>query len=237
MKEKISAIVLAAGKGSRMKSDIQKQFMLLGDYPVVYYSLAAFENSPVDEILLVTGEKDIPYCRQEIVERYGFRKVAAVIAGGKERYESVYKGLCSLKDCSYVIVHDGARPFVTDRMIRDSLSEVKRSRACTVGVPVKDTIKIVDEEMKGVATPDRKTLWQIQTPQTFEYALLRHAYDTMLRTGNTHVTDDTMIVEQYENISAKVLEGGYFNLKITTPEDLKFAEIFLGKVVDMNVDE
>lgn len=237
MKEKISAIVLAAGKGSRMKSDIQKQFMLLGDYPVVYYSLAAFENSPVDEILLVTGEKDIPYCRQEIVERYGFRKVAAVIAGGKERYESVYKGLCSLKDCSYVIVHDGARPFVTDRMIRDSLSEVKRSRACTVGVPVKDTIKIVDEEMKGVATPDRKTLWQIQTPQTFEYALLRHAYDTMLRTGNTHVTDDTMIVEQYENISVKVLEGGYFNLKITTPEDLKFAEIFLGKVVDMNVDE
>lgn len=252
MKEKISAIVLAAGKGSRMKSDIQKQFMLLGEYPVVYYSLAAFEHSPVDEIVLVTGEDDIEFCRQEIVEHYGFHKVAAIVAGGRERYESVYRGLCSLKDCSYVIIHDGARPFITQKMITDSLAEVKRSGACTVGMPVKDTIKIVDEEQKSVATPDRNTLWQIQTPQTFEYGSLKRAYETMMQSenvschsirrklpeaGSVGVTDDTMIIEQYENKSVKVLEGGYFNIKITTPEDLEIAELFLGKVVDMKLEE
>lgn len=237
MKEKISAIVLAAGRGSRMKSDIQKQFMLLGQYPVVYYSLAVFQNSIVDEIVLVTGEDDVAFCKHEIVDKYGFSKVTQVISGGAERYESVYRGLCTLTNTKYVLIHDGARPFITDKMIKDTLAEVKTCGACTVGMPVKDTIKITDQDQMSLSTPDRNTLWQIQTPQTFDYALLKSAYDILLQSKNITVTDDTMIIEQCGKTRVKVIEGTYFNIKITTPEDMEIAQIFLKKAVDMKLYE
>lgn len=227
----ITAIVLAAGKGSRMKSDIQKQFMLLGEYPVVYYSLKVFEESRVDNVILVTGEQDVEYCRHNIVEKYGFSKVSHIVAGGKERYESVKNALNAANESDYVMIHDGARPFVTDKMIENSIEAVKLFDACTVGMPVKDTIKLTDDEQFGVETPDRKYVYQIQTPQTFKKELLSDCYSKMEADKNANVTDDTMVVELYSGRRSKVLEGSYTNIKITTPEDLKIAEIFLKNVL------
>ena len=159
----VTAIVLAAGSGSRMNQKKEKQFLLLDGKPVLYYSLRTFEASIVDEIILVTKEKDIDYCRQEIVEKYGFTKVRRIVSGGKERYDSVQRGLKAAdKRNNIIMIHDAARPFVTNRMILDSISAARRYKACTVAVPVKDTIKVVDEYEFGVETPDRSTLYIIR---------------------------------------------------------------------------
>lgn len=229
--DKVTAIVLAAGRGSRMKSDIQKQFMLLGDYPVVYYSLRTFDESDVDDIILVTGEQDIEYCKQEIVGKYKLSKVSKVIAGGKERYDSVRCALLAAKDSKYVIIHDGARPFVTKEMIENSIANVKKYGACTIAVPVKDTIKIVDEDNFGIDTPDRKYVYQIQTPQSFDKELLLGCYKKLNELSETNITDDTMLVEMFSGTKTKILEGAYTNIKITTPEDIKIAKIFLKNVL------
>ena len=228
----ITAIVLAAGIGSRMHSDIPKQFMLLGDYPVLYYSLRAFQDSPVDDIVLVTGEDSVEYCRKDIVERYNLTKVRKIVTGGAERYDSVRNGLIAANGAKYVLIHDGARPCITQKIIRDSIDAVNVYSACTVGVPVKDTIKIVDEEQMGVDTPDRSRLWQIQTPQSFDRELLLGCYAKLGEDKNAHITDDTMIVERYSKVKTKVIWGAYENIKITTPEDLKIASNFLKKDVD-----
>ena len=202
----VSAIVLAAGSGSRMNQKKEKQFLLLDGKPVLYYSLKTFEASIVDEIILVTKEKDIDYCREEIVEKYGFSKVRRIVSGGKERYDSVQKGMRAAdKRNNIIMIHDAARPFVTNRMILDSISAARRYKACTVAVPVKDTIKVVDEYEFGVETPVRSTLYIIQTPQTFDRKLLREAYDRLRISGDKDITDDTMIVERYLDQRVKMV--------------------------------
>ncbi len=227
----VSAIVLAAGSGSRMNQKKEKQFLLLDGKPVLYYSLKTFEASIVDEIILVTKEKDIDYCREEIVEKYGFSKVRRIVSGGKERYDSVQKGMRAAdKRNNIIMIHDAARPFVTNRMILDSISAARRYKACTVAVPVKDTIKVVDEYEFGVETPDRSTLYIIQTPQTFDRKLLREAYDRLRISGDKDITDDTMIVERYLDQRVKMVEGSYRNIKITTPEDMPVAEALLSSL-------
>lgn len=233
-KEKITAIILSAGSGSRMNSDIKKQYMLLGDYPVVYYSIKVFHESQVDEIILVTGEDEIEYCKKEIVDKYGFKKVSKVVAGGKERFNSVYNGLMAADAPGYVLIHDGARPFVTQKMIDDSLEAVAETGSVTVGMPVKDTIKIVDDDCYGVDTPARKYVWQVQTPQTFDYKKLVESYDKMFAGTSVNITDDTMLIEAYGECHTKLIEGAYTNIKITTPEDIKIAEIFLKNVLTCN---
>lgn len=227
----VTAIVLAAGSGSRMNQKKEKQFLLLDGKPVLYYSLRTFEASIVDEIILVTKEKDIDYCRQEIVEKYGFTKVRRIVSGGKERYDSVQRGLRAAdKRNNIIMIHDAARPFVTNRMILDSISAARRYKACTVAVPVKDTIKVVDEYEFGVETPDRSTLYIIQTPQTFDRGLLREAYERLRISGDKDITDDTMIVERYLDQRVKMVEGSYKNIKITTPEDMPVAEALLSSL-------
>ena len=168
-KEKIVALVLAAGTGKRMQSSTAKQYMLLGGKPLVCYALEAFERSPVDEVILVTGEKEIDYCKNDIVKKYGYQKVTRVVAGGKERYHSVYQGLKAIGQADYVLIHDGARPFVTEDIICRSIDTVKKEKACVVGMPVKDTIKIATEDTYASVTPDRRLVWMIQTPQAFSY--------------------------------------------------------------------
>lgn len=168
--ETTAAIVLAAGQGKRMESKIRKQFLLLNGKPLITYSLKAFEESRVDRIVLVTGEDEIPYCRKEIVEKYGFSKVAAVIAGGRERYHSVYEGLKAAGDAEYVLIHDGARPLLTEKIIDRAIKGAKEYGACAAGMPVKDTIKFSDADNFVASTPDRSRLWQIQTPQAFSFA-------------------------------------------------------------------
>ena len=230
--EKCTAIVLAAGKGSRMGTKIQKQYLEICGKPVLYYSLAAFEASPViDEIVLVTGEGQIDYCRENIVEAYGILKVSKIVVGGQERSESVYKALREIEPEGYVFIHDGARPFVDEPIIERTYQAAKKYRACVAGMPSKDTVKIVDEKGFAINTPERRLVWCIQTPQVFETALIRHAYFQLMENeeNETGITDDAMVVERMENCAVKLVEGSYENMKITTPEDLVVAESLIKK--------
>ena len=236
MAEKNTAIVLAAGQGKRMHSKIQKQFLEIQGYPVLYYSLRCFQESPlIQDIILVTGEDALSYCKEEIVKKYGFTKVSNVIAGGKERYDSVYAGLCACKDCRYVLIHDGARPFITEEIIERGLEKVKETGACVVGMPSKDTIKLSDAEGYVKETPDRKCVWTIQTPQIFSYALIREAHDSIRKKDMSKITDDAMVIEQETGVKVALAEGSYQNIKITTPEDLYIAEAFLRQASTANI--
>lgn len=226
-KQKYTAIVLAAGSGKRMNSKVHKQYLIIQDRPVLYYSLKAFEDSAVDEIVLVVGKGEEKFCRKEVVDKYGISKVKAIVEGGKERYHSVFEGLKQTSDADYVLIHDGARPFVNQDIIRRCMQEVQKYQACVVGMPVKDTIKIADEEGYAKQTPDRKNVWMIQTPQTFSYALIYEAYEEMLKTEDTAITDDAMVLERIKGKKSKLIEGSYRNIKITTPEDLLIANVYL----------
>lgn len=231
--KKTAAVVLAAGNGSRMKSTTKKQFMQIGDKPVLYYALKVFQESFVDEIVLVTSDQDVPYCKREIVDYYGFSKVAHVVAGGRERYHSVYEGLKILDDCSYVFIHDGARPAITETMLERLLQCVQESGACVAGMPTKDTIKIADESGNIASTPDRSRVWCVQTPQVFDYELIMQAYEKMMKEeqglskNGIHITDDAMVVEYFMKHPVRLVEGSYENIKITTPEDMRIAQQFL----------
>ena len=228
MSERNTAIVLAAGQGKRMHSKVQKQFLEIQGYPVLYYSLRCFQESPlIQDIILVTGEESISYCKEEIVQKYGFTKVSAVIPGGKERYDSVYAGLCECRDCEYVLIHDGARPFVTEEILKRGLQKVKETGACVIGMPSKDTVKLSDEEGYVKETPNRKCVWTIQTPQIFLYSLIREAHDSIRQKDMSKITDDAMVAEHETGVKIRFSEGSYRNIKITTPEDLVIAEAFL----------
>ena len=233
MAGKNTAIVLAAGQGKRMHSKIQKQFLEIGGKPILYYSMECFQKSPlIQDIILVTGEDMISYCQSEIVEKYGFTKVCKVTAGGKERYDSVYAGLLCCQDTDYVYIHDGARPFVTEEMIQRGYEAVKRTNACVMGMPSKDTVKLADPSGYIKETPDRKIVWNIQTPQIFSYDLIRGAYESIRKKDMSNVTDDAMVVEQETGTKILLVEGSYQNIKITTPEDLAVAEAFLRYLTD-----
>lgn len=229
---KNTAIVLAGGSGSRMKSNVKKQYLLMQGMPVLSYSLSVFQNSPlIDEIVLVCGKGEIEQCRAEIVEKYGYTKVKQIVEGGKERYHSVYEGLKAAKDCAYILIHDGARPFIDDAMIERIMKELPDCRAGVVAVPVKDTIKLGSEDGYVEQTLPRERLWTIQTPQSFEYALIRDAYDQLAiaEPSEVKITDDAMVAEYFAHVPVKLIEGSYENIKITTPEDLLLAEMILKK--------
>lgn len=227
MKKKITAIVLAAGSGRRMGGDIPKQYMELSGKPVIYYSLKVFQDSVVDDIVLVVSDEYIEYCRKEIVERYGFSKVTDIISGGRERYDSVRNGLEVCESADYVLIHDGARPLITGDMVKRSIATLEEETGCSVAVKAKDTIKISDENDYGVDTPDRRYVWQVQTPQSFRRRALVAAYEKLAASGDTAITDDTMIMERYGGVKIKLIDGSYANIKITTPEDLALAEVLL----------
>lgn len=229
-----TAVVLAAGQGKRMNSAVQKQYLLINNKPVLYYALKAFEESIIDDIVLVTGNAEIDFCQREIIQKHGIKKVRTVTAGGKERYHSVACGLSAIKwECDYVFIHDGARPFVDNAMIERALINVQQTSACVVGMPVKDTIKLADENGYVESTPARSLVWQIQTPQVFEKELITTAYKKLivdekaLNDAHVSITDDAMVVEYFMNTRVKLVEGSYRNIKITTPEDLRLAEALL----------
>lgn len=227
MVRKVTAVVLAAGKGSRMNSDIPKQYLTLLGKPVLFYSLQAFEESNVDEVILVTGSGEQEYCQKEIIEKYQFKKVAHIVEGGAERYHSVYNGLKAATETAYVLIHDGARPLVSPEIINRSIRKVVETKACVVGMPVKDTIQIVDESGNISSTPDRRVVWLAQTPQCFSYDLALSSYNKAIASGDDTITDDAMVVQRYGNTRAVMLEGSYENIKVTTPEDIACAECFL----------
>ena len=223
-----TAIVLAAGQGKRMHSKIQKQFIELGGMPVLCYSLRCFQESPlIRNIILVTGEEHIDWCKEEIVKKYGFTKVSAVVSGGKERYDSVYEGLSVCRDTDYVLIHDGARPFIDNAIIERGLAAAAETGASVVGMPSKDTVKIADDEGNVKETPDRSNVWIVQTPQIFRYSLIYDAYTSIREKNMTGITDDAMVAEYETGVKIRFSEGSYRNIKITTPEDLAVAEAFL----------
>lgn len=239
MKERCTAVILAAGSGKRMQSGIPKQFMQLAGRPLIYYALRAAESSRViDDCILVTGAADIPYVQTEIVEKYGFSKVKRLVAGGSERYESVANALRLLarettQPEGYVFIHDGARPFLTEEILENTFQAARRYRACVAAVPSKDTVKLADDQGFAASTPERRRVFNIQTPQVFETALVAEAYERLMRElpqleerGIT-VTDDAMVVELFSDVRVKLAEGSYRNMKVTTPEDICIAEALL----------
>lgn len=228
---KFSAIVLAAGTGSRMNSDIPKQYMDLAGKPVIYYSLKAFEEAGFSSVL-VCGKEDIEYCQKEIIEKYDIKNVSAVVAGGMERYHSVFEGLKALKETDYVFIHDGARPLIRQETIARLKEAVIKEEAVAAGMPVKDTIKIVDEENYVSETPERAYVWQVQTPQCFSFPIIYDAYKSIIQDEEEgwtipKITDDAMVLEYTSDHEIKMIEADYQNIKITTPEDLKIARLFL----------
>ncbi|AEF16362.1 2-C-methyl-D-erythritol 4-phosphate cytidylyltransferase [Thermoanaerobacterium xylanolyticum LX-11] len=223
----ISAIIVAAGKGRRMGTKLNKVFLKLNGKPVLYYTLNVFEKLlELNEIVLVVSNEDIDYCRREIVDKYNFKKVRRIVAGGMERQESVFNGLKAVDSrCDIVMIHDGARPFIDKTTLKKGIEESKLHSAVGIAVPVKDTIKVVDDDNFVVSTPDRTNLMAIQTPQIFEYRLIYEAHLKAMEDGFLG-TDDTVLVERLGH-KVKLVEGSYRNIKITTPEDLIISEAFL----------
>lgn len=235
-KDNCTAIVLSAGQGKRMKTAVQKQYIELEGKPVIYYTLKAFQDSGIiGDIVLVVGKGQEKFAREEIADKYHFTKVSAIVAGGAQRYDSVWQGLKAVQrlnapsQSSYVFIHDGARMFVDEGIIRRGYETVSRYRACVAGMPSKDTVKIVDDDGFAVQTPKRKYVWAVQTPQIFETSLITEAYFRLMQEQDIDVTDDAMVVEQMLHLPVRLFEGSYENIKITTPEDLEIAKEFLKK--------
>ena len=228
---RMAAVILAGGRGTRMGTETPKQFLEIAGKPMICHTLKAFEESDADELVLVAPEGGAEYCRKEIVEKYGFRKVRHIVEGGAERYDSVYAGLLALRDsgCSLVAVQDGARCMVTPDIIRRSYEAAEQYGACVIAVPSKDTIKLADDEGFAAETLPRQRLWTIQTPQTFRYDLCLRAYSIMMSSPETKegVTDDAMAVERFTDTKVKLVMGDYRNIKVTTKEDLAAAETYL----------
>lgn len=223
----VSAVIPAAGMGSRMERDMNKIFIIMENRPILAHTLEAFQEcDEVDEIILVAKHEELEYLRTSFLQEYPFSKVRGIVAGGETRQDSVYNGLMSVDPaCDIVLIHDGARPFVQKQLILDSILGVIEYGACVVGVPVKDTIKVIDQEKKIRYTPQRKTLWSVQTPQSFIYEFI---VDAHLRAQDESIeaTDDSSLVEQL-GYPVHMVMGSYSNIKITTPEDLKFAKAIL----------
>lgn len=227
--EKIAVIIVAGGSGKRMASPVKKQFIKLRDKAILAYTIEAFQcMEEIQDIIVVTSKEDISKVKTEIVEKYDFHKVRCIVEGGKERQDSVYNGLLAVDESmQYVMIHDGARPFISQSILKEAIEKTIRYKATVVAVPTKDTIKRVDVEQNTVKeTLPREQLWLAQTPQSFKKELLLKAYHYAIE-QKLAVTDDSSIVEAYGHKVAIVL-GDYKNIKITTPEDLILGESFLG---------
>jgi len=223
----VSVVIVAAGMGKRMNAPVNKQFIFIKDKPVLAHTINKFNSSEfIDEIIVVVRDEDMDYCQSEIIDKFSFHKVISIVNGGEERQDSVYNGLLQVnKECDVVLIHDGARPFINLEEIELGIRETINHGACVFGVPVKDTIKVINSSNEIVDTPDRASLWAIQTPQCFLYDLIIKAYNKA-RKEKILATDDSLLVEKL-GYKVKVIRGSYNNIKLTTPEDLRFAESIL----------
>ncbi len=224
--KKIAVIIAAAGSGKRMGSGINKQYLYIGDMPVIARTIKAFNENPmVDEILVVLRESETEYFKQEILNKYHFAKVKKVVIGGAQRQDSVFNAVKQLdSNVDYVLIHDGARPLIKQENINTLIEAVDLYGAAAIGVPVKDTIKIAEDSWL-CSTPDRKTLFSVQTPQGFRKDLIRRAFEKA-EEENFYGTDEASLLERL-NQKVYIVMGDYSNIKITTIEDLAVAEALL----------
>ena len=225
----VIALVVAAGTGSRMRSEVSKQFLLLDGKPVLAHTLERFSTSEdINEIMIVTRGEDI-LTVHDLVREFEIGKVSAILPGGDTRQESVYCGLSQIQEKdSIVLIHDGARPFAPAGQFPALIEQVQRSGAAALGVAVKDTIKEVDSSSAVIRTVDRTSLRQIQTPQAFYFRDIWEAH-CHARESGIRATDDCALAEQ-AGMRVTVIEGSYANIKITTPEDLWLAEAIRGYI-------
>lgn len=225
------AIVTAAGKGERMKAEKNKCLLKLGGKELLLYCLREFEQcGEIDKVVVVAAEHELKEMRQ-LLHRQGLEKTVSVVAGGKQRQDSVWNGLkeaerIGAKEEDVVVIHDGARPFVSQEAITESISSARKHGAAVVGVALKDTIKKVSGEMV-LETPNRKEYFAVQTPQTIRFGLAKKAFKKAFAEG-FYGTDDVQLVERIGE-SVKIVSGSYENIKITTPEDIPLAEKILEK--------
>jgi len=222
-KTKVGAVIVAAG-GSQRMGGVDKVLALLGGEPVLARTIDAFQNSSsIDQIVIVLSEQNLEPGKRLVAER-GWSKVTDVCLGGRRRQDSVVAGLSRLKDCHWVVIHDGARPLLTEDLISRGLTEAEATGAAVAAVPVTETIKVVGEDRIVHQTPPRQNLWVVQTPQVFRYPIIAEAY----RQAKGEVTDDASLVEQL-GYRVKLYMGAYDNIKITTPDDLALAEVLWHK--------
>lgn len=218
----VSAIVLAGGRGKRMGSVQSKQYIDLNGRPILYYTLNRFiNNKNIDKIILVIPEDELEFCQKEVLDKYNL-KVDSIALGGKERQDSVYNGLKKASESDIVLIHDGARPFVSEKIIDDGIKFAKLYGAAAPGVMPKDTIKVKNEKCFSVETPNRSNLVAVQTPQVFDYKMILKCHEKV-KENKLEVTDDTRVVELFGN-DVYLYDGEYTNIKITTPEDLILAQ-------------
>lgn len=221
-----SAIIVAAGNSTRMGYKLSKQLIPLNGHAAIEYTIKAFQNCPlINEIIIVARPADI----EDIAHiAFEFKKVSAVTAGGDERIDSVKRGIRAAdKRATHYAIHDGARVLITPEQIEKAVNAAFGCRAASLGTPVTDTVKIADGEGVILSTPDRSTMWAVQTPQVFERELYRRALDNALENGLT-VTDDCSMVEAIGE-RVRIIMGEYSNIKLTTPVDVTIAEALLAK--------
>ncbi|GAB6178933.1 2-C-methyl-D-erythritol 4-phosphate cytidylyltransferase [Desulfotomaculum defluvii] len=223
----VIAIIPAAGTGSRMGSKVKKQYLNLQDKPVLTHTIEMLERTPeVTGIVVVVAPGEVDQCRELLFRGNLFSKILAVVPGGNHRQTSVYNGLSSLSShTEMVVIHDGARPLVQVNQISSVIKEARLVGAAALAVPVKDTIKMIDDQGYIIGTPNREKLWAVQTPQVFCYDIILEAHQTAHEKG-IYATDDCALVEALGK-PVKLVQGTYENIKITTPEDMVLAEAFL----------
>lgn len=218
----INAIILAGGKGKRMNAKVSKQYMSLNEKPILYYTLKRFiESKVIDKVILVLSKDEIEYCKKEVLYKYNL-DIDIIVEGGGERQDSVFNALKYVNNDDIVLIHDAARPFVSDKIINKGIEYANFYGAAAPGVTPKDTIKIKNNNNFSISTPNRDSLVSIQTPQVFKGRIIKECHEK-IKKENIAVTDDTMVVERYDN-KVYLYDGEYTNIKITTPEDLILAE-------------
>ena len=219
--QKTAAMIVAAGKGKRM-GGVDKMFTPLAGKPVLAWSVEAFQKCTlIDQIVVVLAEHDLERGKELARER-GWSKVTDICPGGEERQDSVAAGLSRIKECHLVVIHDGARPLVTEDLIEKGLEVVKESGAAVAAVPVTDTIKLASDDGFVMGTPPRKNIWAVQTPQVFRFDIIKEAHHR----AEGMATDDASLVERL-GYRVKLYMGSYDNIKITTQSDLALAEILV----------
>lgn len=223
--KKSLAIILAAGSGKRMGLHQKKQFLALDGKPLFIHSLEALEEADIDDMMLVIGKEDEAEIK-ELLSAYTFTKLRAVVHGGAERYLSVYEALKQSEGYAKVLIHDSARPLLNTALVSRVVNALEKETAVVPVVAVKDTIRMATADMYSKETPDRRTLFAIQTPQGFHYQKLKSAYEELMKDEKLQdgITDDAMVLERVYDIKAKFVDGDYKNIKITTIEDLAIAQ-------------